>query len=52
MRATLLEGGIPESALDYAVVRDPHTLLAPAPGGPVRRLIAARVGAVRLIDNG
>jgi pantoate--beta-alanine ligase len=39
---------------EYAVVRDATTLLAPVPGRPVRRLIAAKVGgvgAVRLIDN-
>lgn len=36
---------------DYAVVRDAQTLLAPQPNRPTRRLIAAKVGPVRLIDN-
>ncbi len=36
---------------DYAVVRDAATLLAPRAGHPMRALIAARVGKVRLIDN-
>lgn len=36
---------------DYAVVRDAATLLAPHAGNPMRALIAARVGKVRLIDN-
>ncbi|MEI7658093.1 MAG: pantoate--beta-alanine ligase [Phycisphaerae bacterium] len=38
---------------DYAVVRDAATLLPRNVGGtgPMRALIAARVGAVRLIDN-
>lgn len=35
---------------EYAVVRDARTLGAPA-AGQLRALIAARVGAVRLIDN-
>jgi pantoate--beta-alanine ligase len=35
---------------EYAVVRDAASLTAPA-GGAMRALIAARVGAVRLIDN-
>ncbi len=48
MRETLAaEGIVPE----YAVVRDAETLEAPRAGKPVRRLIAARVGATRLIDN-
>jgi len=44
--------------MEYAVVRDAQTLMPlPAgqgrisPGGPMRALIAARVGRVRLIDN-
>lgn len=48
MRRTLAEAGIEP---EYAVVRDAVTLTAPKVGEPVRRLIAARVGAVRLIDN-
>ena len=36
---------------EYAVVRDAETLLAPRSGRPCRALIAARLGAVRLIDN-
>lgn len=40
------------AVLDYALVVDPRTLSKPARiEGPVRLLIAARVGAVRLIDN-
>ena len=42
----------PLVAPDYAVVVDPDTLLPPAEvRGAVRLLVAARVGAVRLIDN-
>ena len=38
--------------VDYAVVRDAETLEPPAEGDrPVRALVAARLGAVRLIDN-
>jgi pantoate--beta-alanine ligase len=48
IRETLASAGI---VPEYAVVRDAATLLTPVPGRPVRRLIAARVGAVRLIDN-
>ncbi len=42
-----------EASLDveYAVVRDAETLLAPQHGRDMRSLIAARVGGVRLIDN-
>ncbi len=48
MREELALAGIhPE----YAVVRDAETLLEWTPGRPGRALIAARVGAVRLIDN-
>ncbi|MEK6702274.1 MAG: pantoate--beta-alanine ligase [Planctomycetota bacterium] len=36
---------------EYAVIRDASTLLAPRDGQPARALIAARIGAVRLIDN-
>ena len=37
--------------IDYAVVRDASTLLAPMPRAPCRAVIAARLGAVRLLDN-
>lgn len=41
-----------QPVLDYALVVDPHTLVSPERiAGPVRLLIAARVGEVRLIDN-
>jgi pantoate--beta-alanine ligase len=40
------------AATEYAVVRDPATLMPLAPGARAgRALIAARVGSVRLIDN-
>jgi pantoate--beta-alanine ligase len=50
MQAVLRQAGVTP---DYAVVRDAATLMPRAPGdpGPMRALIAARVGAVRLIDN-
>jgi len=48
MRSVLAMADI---APEYAVVRDAATLLAPAHGRPMRALIAARVGNVRLIDN-
>jgi pantoate--beta-alanine ligase len=51
MRAVLGEAGI---SPDYAVVRDAETLRAvraTASRRPMRALLAARVGAVRLIDN-
>jgi len=40
--------------LDYLVVVDPDTFLPVVEGvaGPARVLVAARVGATRLIDNG
>lgn len=38
--------------VDYAVLRDAQTLLAPIDGRPVRALVAARAGDIRLIDNG
>ena len=47
MRSTLRDAGVEP---EYAVVRDAATLLAPATGA-LRALIAARLGAVRLIDN-
>lgn len=50
MHAELAAAG-PGAATEYAVVRDAQTLLAWRPGRPGRALIAARVGAVRLIDN-
>ena len=41
-----------ELEADYAVIRDATTLLRPTrPDRPLRALIAARIGAVRLIDN-
>jgi pantothenate synthetase len=42
-----------ELDVDYAVIRDASTLEPPAPGstGPRRAVIAARLDAVRLIDN-
>jgi pantoate--beta-alanine ligase len=48
MAAVLAENGL---LVDYAVVRDARTLLAPQEGREARALIAARLGAVRLIDN-
>lgn len=38
-------------AVEYAVVRHAETLMAAAAGQSCRALIAARLGAVRLIDN-
>ncbi|HHN66687.1 MAG TPA: pantoate--beta-alanine ligase [Thermopetrobacter sp.] len=37
--------------VDYLAARDAETLQAPAAGRPLRLLAAARLGAVRLIDN-
>ncbi len=40
------------AVLDYALVVDPRTLIRPKRiEGPVRLLVAAKVGGVRLIDN-
>lgn len=51
MRVTVAEE--PGVALDYAVVADPATLavLETLGSRPARALVAARVGATRLIDN-
>lgn len=49
MAAMIEEAGL---GLEYAAVRDAATLGAPVAGGPCRSLVAARVGGVRLIDNG
>ncbi len=38
--------------VEYAVIRDAETLGPAQPDRPARALIAARVGGVRLIDNG
>jgi pantothenate synthetase len=51
MRRVLASKGV--DRVEYAVVRDASTLTPITPGkkGPMRALIAARVGIVRLIDN-
>lgn len=49
MLGVLARAGI---EVEYAVVRDAETLLQVEEGRPSRALIAARVGGVRLIDNG
>ena len=40
-------------AVDYLEARDAETLepLGPSPAGPIRLLVAARLGTTRLIDN-
>jgi pantoate--beta-alanine ligase len=38
--------------VEYAVIRDASTLLEIVEGNPTRALIAAKIGNVRLIDNG
>lgn len=48
MTRTLTAAGL---SPEYAVVRDADSLLAPAADRPMRALIAARLGSVRLIDN-
>jgi len=51
MRASIASSGL---ELEYAEVRDPDHWTERAPGGELVRavaLIAARAGAVRLIDN-
>jgi pantoate--beta-alanine ligase len=42
---------VPGVDLDYARAVDPDSFGAPRPDGPVLLVIAARVGAARLIDN-
>jgi pantoate--beta-alanine ligase len=41
----------PLASLDYAALVDPHTLVRASGAGGARAIIAARVGATRLIDN-
>jgi pantoate--beta-alanine ligase len=38
--------------VEYSVIRDSETLLATVEGRPTRALVAARLGHIRLIDNG
>jgi pantoate--beta-alanine ligase len=40
-----------ELDVEYAVIRDSDTLLAPVNGKPKQALVAARLGHIRLIDN-
>ena len=47
-RAALNAAGF---AVDYLALVDAERLLAPEPGRPRRLLVAARIGATRLIDN-
>lgn len=49
MRGVLARAGL---EVEYAAVRDAETLGPVQPDRPARALIAARVGGVRLIDNG
>lgn len=54
VRAVMLDvlAGEPGVSVDYAVAVEPETLVAPSViDADVRLLVAARVGAVRLIDN-
>lgn len=52
MRERLAAGGDGSLAVDYAAVVDPATLEPLATvDGPARAIVAARVGATRLIDN-
>lgn len=48
LRESLAGAGL---AIEYAVLRDAATLLPPPRRGAGRLLVAARLGAVRLIDN-
>ena len=49
MRQILVEH---ELDIDYAAIRDSETLTPPTQSDrPLRALVAARLGAVRLIDN-
>jgi len=49
MRDTLGDAGL---TIDYAEIRDADTLGPWRPGAPGRAIIAARLGDVRLLDNG
>ena len=50
MRQQLIDAGVDQ--IDYVSIVDPHTLQVPSVvQGPVVALIAAQVGATRLIDN-
>jgi len=48
MLRVLREAGL---EVEYAVVRDATTLLAPTTPGPYRALIAVRLAGVHLLDN-